>query len=58
MTVNVAVFGAAGSMGTRVTNAPNDDPDYWMLYMKAGDARQSGFGDGGHRGRPCRRLTR
>jgi dihydrodipicolinate reductase len=28
MTKDVAVFGAAGSMGTRVTNALNDDPDF------------------------------
>jgi dihydrodipicolinate reductase len=42
MTMNVAVFGAAGSMGTRVTNALDDDPDYWMpFYMKAGDAGQA-----------------
>ena len=39
--MNVAVFGAAGSMGTRVTNALDDDPDYWMLYMKAGEAGQA-----------------
>ena len=41
MTVNVAVFGAAGSMGTRVTNALNDDPDYRMLYVESGDAGQT-----------------
>ena len=33
--MNVAVFGAAGSMGTRVTNALKDDPDYRMLYVEA-----------------------
>jgi hypothetical protein len=38
MTKDAAVFGAAGSMGTRVTNALNDDPYYWMLNMRAGDA--------------------
>jgi hypothetical protein len=26
--MNVAVFGAVCSMGARVTNAPNDDPDF------------------------------
>jgi dihydrodipicolinate reductase len=41
MTKNVAVFGAAGSMGTRVTNALNDDPDCWMLYIKPDDAGQA-----------------
>jgi len=33
--MNVAVFGAAGSMGTRVTNALKDDSDYRMLYVEA-----------------------
>lgn len=41
MTMNVAVFGAAGSMGTRVTNALKDDPAYRMLYVEAGDAGQA-----------------
>ena len=41
MTMNVAVFGAAGSMGTRVTNTLNDDPYYWMLYIKPGDVGQA-----------------
>ena len=45
MTMNVAVFGAAGSMSTRATNALNDDPDYWMLYMNAGDAGRTAAGD-------------
>ena len=39
--MNVAVFGAAGSMGTRVTNTLNYDPYYWMLYIKPGDAGQA-----------------
>jgi hypothetical protein len=30
----VAVFGAGGNMGTRVTNALKDDPDYRMLYVE------------------------
>ena len=38
--MNVAVFGAAGSMGTRVTNALKDDPDYRMLYVEADAAGQ------------------
>ncbi len=39
--MNVAVFGAAGSMGTRVTNALKDDPDYRMLYVESGDTGQA-----------------
>lgn len=45
--MNVAVFGAAGSMGTRVTNALKDDPDYRMLYVEAGDAGQARLRDRG-----------
>jgi D-apionate oxidoisomerase len=41
MKKNVAVFGAAGSMGTRVTNALKDDPDYRMLYVESGDVGQA-----------------
>lgn len=39
--MNVAVFGAAGSMGVRVTNALKDDPEYAMLYVEAGEAGQA-----------------
>lgn len=39
--MNVAVFGAAGSMGVRVTNALKDDPEYTMLYVEAGEAGQA-----------------
>ncbi len=39
--MNVAVFGAAGSMGVRVTNALKDDPKYGMLYVEVGDAGQA-----------------
>ncbi|HET7479302.1 MAG TPA: phosphogluconate dehydrogenase C-terminal domain-containing protein, partial [Rubrobacteraceae bacterium] len=35
------VFGAAGSMGVRVTNALKDDPEYTMLYVEAGEAGQA-----------------
>lgn len=45
--MNVAVFGAAGSMGTRVTNALKDDPDYRMLYVEADDAGQDRLREGG-----------
>jgi hypothetical protein len=30
----IAVFGAGGNMGTRVTNALKEDPDYRMLYVE------------------------
>lgn len=39
--MNVAVFGAAGSMGVRVTNALKDVPEYTMLYVEAGEAGQA-----------------
>lgn len=39
--MNLAVFGAAGSMGTRVTNALEDDPGYRMLYVESGEAGQA-----------------
>lgn len=35
--MNIALFGAAGSMGTRVTNALKYDPDYQLLYVEVGD---------------------
>jgi hypothetical protein len=41
MTKDAAVFGVAGSMGTRVTNTLNDDPYYWMLYIERDDAGQA-----------------
>jgi hypothetical protein len=34
----IAIFGAAGSMGTRASNALKDDPDYEVLYVEAGEA--------------------
>ena len=34
----VALFGAAGKIGTRITNALKDDPEYRMLYLEAGEA--------------------
>jgi flavin-binding protein dodecin len=33
----VALFGAAGKVGTRITNVLRDDPDYRMLYVEAGE---------------------
>ena len=34
----VALFGAAGKIGSRITNALRDVPEYRMLYIEAGDA--------------------
>jgi ketol-acid reductoisomerase len=34
----VALFGAAGKIGSRITNALRDVPEYRMLYVEAGDA--------------------
>ena len=45
--MNVAVFGAAGSMGTRETNALKDDPDYRMIYVEADAAGQDRLRDRG-----------
>jgi len=33
----VALLGAAGKIGTRITNALRDDPEYRMLYVEAGE---------------------
>lgn len=38
--IHLAVFGAAGSMGTRVLNALKDDPNYTLLCVEAGEAGQ------------------
>jgi hypothetical protein len=34
----VALFGAAGKIGARITNALRDDSEYRMLYLEAGEA--------------------
>lgn len=38
MTIKVALFGAAGKMGTRIAEKLKDDPDYHMFYVEAGEA--------------------
>ena len=38
MAICVALFGAAGKMGTRITARLRDDPEYRMLYVEAGEA--------------------
>lgn len=37
----IALFGAAGKMGTRISAKMADDPDYRMLYIEAGEAGQA-----------------
>ncbi|MBC8254942.1 MAG: semialdehyde dehydrogenase [Ardenticatenia bacterium] len=34
----IALFGAAGKIGTRIANALRNDPAYHMLYLEAGEA--------------------
>lgn len=34
----IALFGAAGKVGTRIANALQDDPEYRLLYVEAGEA--------------------
>lgn len=41
MATHLAVFGAAGNMGTRVLNALKDDPEYTLLCVEAGEAGQA-----------------
>ncbi len=39
--LTVALFGAAGNMGTRITDKLCDDPAYRMLYVEPGEAGQA-----------------
>ncbi len=41
MQTTIALFGAAGKMGTRITHQLRDDPEYRMLYLEAGEAGQA-----------------
>jgi len=34
--ITIALFGAAGKMGTRISNKIKDDPEYRVLYVEAG----------------------
>jgi hypothetical protein len=38
MTTTIALFGAAGKIGTRISNRMKDDPDYRILHVEAGEA--------------------
>jgi len=37
MTTTIALFGAAGNMGTRISNTLKDDPAYRLLHVEAGE---------------------
>lgn len=37
----IALFGAAGKMGTRISDKLRDDPDFEMLYVEAGEVGQA-----------------
>jgi hypothetical protein len=37
----IALFGAAGKVGTRISSRMQDDPGYRMLYVEAGEAGQA-----------------
>ena len=37
----IALFGAAGKIGTRISNRMKNDPSYRMLYVEAGEAGQA-----------------
>ena len=37
----IALFGAAGKIGTRIANRLKDDPEYRTLYVEAGEAGQA-----------------
>ena len=41
MTTTIALFGATGKMGTRISAELQDVPEYRMLYVEAGQAGQS-----------------
>jgi hypothetical protein len=41
MKTTIALFGAAGKMGTRIADKLRDDPEYRMLYVEAGEAGQA-----------------
>ncbi len=40
MSTTIAIFGAAGNMGTRACNALKDAPEYRLLYVEAGENGQ------------------
>jgi len=43
----IALFGAAGKMGTRIANKLRDDTEYRMLYVEAGAAGRARLREAG-----------
>jgi hypothetical protein len=43
----IALFGAAGKIGTRISNRMKDDPAYRMLHVEAGEAGQARLAERG-----------
>ena len=41
MGTTIAIFGAAGNMGTRLSGKLGDDPSYTLLYVEEGEAGQA-----------------
>jgi len=39
--LTIAIFGAAGNMGTRVSNRLKDDPEYRLLFVEAGETGEA-----------------
>jgi len=58
----VALFGAAGKIGTRIAEKLRDDPEYRTLYVEAGEAGLARLRERGltppRRRRPSARRTR
>jgi D-apionate oxidoisomerase len=47
MTTTIALFGAAGNMGTRISTTLQADSDYRVLHVEAGEAGRAKLRDGG-----------
>ena len=41
MTTTIALFGAAGNMGTRISDTLKDDPEHRVLHVEAGESGQA-----------------
>src|SRR3954469_5148555 len=47
MTTTIAIFGAGGNMGTRLTNALRGETQYTVLHVEPSDHGQQRLRDGG-----------
>jgi hypothetical protein len=54
----IALFGAAGKMGTRILDKLRDDPEYRMLYVEAGQAGQARLSEQGLRATSAEEAAR